>query len=1200
MAAMKATAEKTSKPGSPTPAAKAHKPLMSRAGGGSEFLKPAAVPGVQAKMTVNKPGDKFEQEADKTADKVMRMATPGTGPDKVQRAPQDKVQRRHEEQILRAADDKGRGGRREEQIFRAVDDKVQKAEDHKLQKAEDHKLQKADDKQIQKADDPKIQKAEDHKVQKADDHKLQKAGDPKIQKAEADRIQKAPAGNEHLQRDVAGGGGGGGGAAGAGGGVGGNVQSAIHGKTTGGEPLSPGVRSHMEPRFGADFSNIRVHRDAESASLSNQLSARAFTYQNHIFFSRDQYQPASSDGQFLLAHELTHTIQQGHAPQTDATHQVSTAATTPPVQRLGVQDALDKFAEWAYAIPGFRLLTLIMGFNPINMRSADRNAANVLRGLIELMPGGSLITMALDNYGIVNKAAAWIEAKLAELGDIGGEIVGALKAFLDSLSWTDIFDLGGVWERAKRIFTEPINHLISFAGTTALELLKMVKDAVLKPLAALAQGTRGYDLLCAVLGQDPVTGEAVPRTADTLLGGFMKLIGQEEIWDNIKKGNAVARAYAWFQNALGSLMAMVNAIPGKIIATIESLTFVDVVSIAGIFTKVGGAFLNIAGDFISWGLSTIWDLLKIIFDVVKPGLMGYLQKTGGALKGILKNPMPFLGNLVSAGKLGFTNFASHIGAHLKAGIIDWLTGSLQGVYIPKAATLLEIGKMALSIMGISWAQIRGKFVAALGPSGDKIMSGLELAFDVIKALKDGGVAAVWDLIKEKLTDLKDQVIGGIVSFVTDTIVKKAIPKIISMFIPGAGFIPAIISIYDTVMVFVEKLTKIIQVVKAFVDGIVAIAQGNIGPAAAKVESTLAGLLSLSISFLAGFLGLNKITDKIMGVISGIRGKVDAAITVAVNWVVAKAKSLFASLFGGKGEKDDRTPEKKAADLKQGIAEGTDLLRKNKAKPSGVAAQLAPVKSNYRLSALALVTTTADDGKQKSHIHGAVNPEMDGGDVDTDDDDDDIDAQAIWDEVVADLDKQKQTKLDPTSTAHARQQVAAVFAESNVPAAAADSALATIDSLLAGALAATTGDAITAKMASVGGVANRALKKAGSGTELNAHHVQQVAENRGTFPKTAARRQNIPLPYQNMIKKWVGDQKKAGVKGLKTKANQVKALLKAQLFDQRNPNAPDGPVDLVEMIITTERAHSAAHSAMDREDAAEKAKQITAPPVKEPA
>src|SRR5262249_20859784 len=143
---------------------------------------------------------------------------------------------------------------------------------------------------------------------------------------------------------------------------------------------------------------------------------------------------------------------------------------------------------------------------------------------------------------------------------------------------------------------------------------------------------------------------------------------------------------------------------------------------------------------------------------------------------------------------------------------DWLTGSLPGVYIPKAFSLVEVGKFVLSVLGITWAGIRGKIVKVLGQNGEKIMSALETGFDIVVALVKGGPAAAWDVIKEKLTNLKDMVIGGITDFVVDTVVKKAIPKLISMFIPGAGFISAILSIYDTVMVFVNKISKIIQVV----------------------------------------------------------------------------------------------------------------------------------------------------------------------------------------------------------------------------------------------------------------------------------------------------------------------------------------------------------------------------------------------------
>lgn len=966
MGATKTTAEKNSSTASATPAQAPKRPFFSRAGGGDFF------PPVQAKMTVGAPGDKFEREADRTTDKVMRMPDPA-GPGKLQRQPTDKVQRdaigkvqrREEEKILRVATG--------EDIKAAPvqESKVQRREEEKILRApgSDEKVQRVEEKSVQCAEEKTLQRSEavaEHPHR--EEEKIFRAPDDKVLKAEAvpggDKLQRGPASAGRVPP------------------VEDHVQAAIQRKMTGGEPLGNDVRGFMEPRFNADFGHVRVHHDGEAAGLNNRLSARAFTYQNHIFFSRGQYQPGTSDGKQLLAHELTHTIQQGHTAQRSpepSPAPVSAAPATPAVQRLGIQDALDKFADWAYAIPGFRLLTLIIGFNPINMRSADRTAANILRGLIELMPGGAFITQALDNHGIINKAASWVESKLAQLGDIGGGLKAALDAFLDSLSWRDILDLGGVWERAKRIFTEPIGRLIDFAVSTAVELLKMIKDAILKPLAAMAQGTRGYDLLCVLLGEDPISGEPVPATADNLLGGFMKLIGQEEIWENIKKGNAIARAFGWFKNALSGLMGMVRAIPQKIVVTITSLTFQDVITVVGAFGKVVGAFVDIAGQFIRWGLNTIWDLLKIIFDVVKPGLMDYVMKTGAALKSILKNPMPFLGNLVNAAKLGFSNFADNFGNHLKAGLIDWLTGSLQGVYIPQAATLPELGKFAMSVLGITWAQIRGKIVAAIGPNGERIMQGLEKSFDVVKALVTGGIAAVWDLIKEKLSDLKDQVISGIVSFVTDTIIKKAIPKLIGMFIPGAGFIPAIISIYDTVMVFVQKISKIIQVVTAFIDSIVTIAAGNIFSAAKRVESILAGLLSLAISFLAGFLGLSKVTDKIMDVVQKVRAKVDAAIGAAVNWVVGKAKSMFASLFGKKDKPDDRTEEQKEKDKQAAIAEAEGLVTPDDFDEEDTRHKLGPIKSRYRLSKLELVVGSQSGDEETIYFVAAASKDAKGKD-----------------------------------------------------------------------------------------------------------------------------------------------------------------------------------------------------------------------------
>jgi hypothetical protein len=362
-------------------------------------------------------------------------------------------------------------------------------------------------------------------------------------------------------------------------------------------------------------------------------------------------------------------------------------------------------------------------------------------------------------------------------------------------------------------------------------------------------------------------------------------------------------------------------------------------------------------------------LLELIFEVVSPKALMYIKKTGSALQSILKNPLPFVGNLVKAAKKGFQNFADNVGAHLKAGLIDWLTGSLPGVYIPKAFELGEIVKFVFSVLGLSWANVRQKLVKVVGEPAVKAM---ETGFDIVVTLVTQGPAAAWDKIKEHLTNLKDMVIEGIKDFVITTIVTKAVPKLIAMFIPGAGFISAIISIYDTIMVFVNKIATIIQVVTGFIDSIVAIAGGAIDAAAAKVEKILAGLLSLAINFLAGFLGLGKVADKIMGVIMKVRSVVDKGIDALINWIVTTAKKLFAKAFG-KDKKDERTPEQKQADLTRGLKDAETLQRKPGATESDIRAGLGPIKDRYKLTSLVLVVENKDEAKERIHIEGSMSP-----------------------------------------------------------------------------------------------------------------------------------------------------------------------------------------------------------------------------------
>jgi hypothetical protein len=94
-----------------------------------------------------------------------------------------------------------------------------------------------------------------------------------------------------------------------------SVEAGLNSSKGGGSPMEAGTRQNMESAFGADFSKVRIHNDSASKKMSNDLGAQAFAHGNDIYFNEGKYDPNSSSGSHLLAHELTHTIQQGGAVQ---------------------------------------------------------------------------------------------------------------------------------------------------------------------------------------------------------------------------------------------------------------------------------------------------------------------------------------------------------------------------------------------------------------------------------------------------------------------------------------------------------------------------------------------------------------------------------------------------------------------------------------------------------------------------------------------------------------------------------------------------------------------------------------------------------------------------------------------------------------------------------------------------------------------
>ena len=106
-----------------------------------------------------------------------------------------------------------------------------------------------------------------------------------------------------------------------------------------GSPLDTDTRADMESRLGHDFSDVRVHTDSRAHDSATAVNAHAYTVGSNVVFQRDKYDPSSTEGRTMLAHELTHVVQQRSGP----------VDGTPTGGGIQVSDPSDRFEREAAA-----------------------------------------------------------------------------------------------------------------------------------------------------------------------------------------------------------------------------------------------------------------------------------------------------------------------------------------------------------------------------------------------------------------------------------------------------------------------------------------------------------------------------------------------------------------------------------------------------------------------------------------------------------------------------------------------------------------------------------------------------------------------------------------------------------------------------------------------------------------------------------
>ena len=225
---------------------------------------------VRTRLTVSQPDDEYEREADRVANTVMQTSAypiqcqEGEEEEELQMKAASQVQRQEEEE------------EEEEEIQPKASSQIQR------QAEEEEELQMKVASQVQRQEEEEEEKEE---IQPKASSQIQRQAEEKEElQTKAVEAQLAAASED--------------------------LETRINAARGGGQPLDDSIRASLEPQFGHDFSDVKVHADAEANRLSLQLGAEAFTTGHDIFFKEGAYQPDSSSGKGLIAHELTHVVQQ--------------------------------------------------------------------------------------------------------------------------------------------------------------------------------------------------------------------------------------------------------------------------------------------------------------------------------------------------------------------------------------------------------------------------------------------------------------------------------------------------------------------------------------------------------------------------------------------------------------------------------------------------------------------------------------------------------------------------------------------------------------------------------------------------------------------------------------------------------------------------------------------------------------------------
>lgn len=414
----------------------------------------------------------------------------------------------------------------------------------------------------------------------------------------------------------------------------------------------------------------------------------------------------------------------------------------------------------------------------------------------------------------------------------------------------------------------------------------------------LADRLDSYQVMKVVTGRRLFTRETVTASAADYVGAFMRFIGAQDTFEQMKQSGALERGFAEIRTGLVRHDITWERVRTTFARAADEFDWLSPVA------SFRAIFLPFFNDLLAFGGTVLRVIAELVAEafVIGFGPMGRqvwekIRGIGDTIQLIVADPMRFAQNLIRAVARGIQGFGERIWEHIKAGLLAWVLGPLteMGVQLPARLDLKGVISVILQVMGLTYPQLRPRIVRALDPHGEVKVGVVERLIEAVAILRSEGLAGLWRKLLDYVQNLQTTVLNGIRDWVVRAAVQAGIRKLVAWSNPAGALIDILLTIYNLIVFFVERLQQILDFAASVFDSLGKIARGQLSDAANAVEASMARTIPIIISFLVRLLGLPDIGGTIRRIITNLRARVHAAFDRLLNWVVSKVKKLIARL-----------------------------------------------------------------------------------------------------------------------------------------------------------------------------------------------------------------------------------------------------------------------------------------------------------------